>query len=532
MDKSGYFKGYSRRLHHAACESKLFDTFAVVAGGLEDNDLNQSLAKEVEPYYMIQFRERERKRKAARQVNTSINAVESDIRKSVPGNSDAAKEEAVTPQRSSSTSLLYDLYVKAAPYPIDQYTAAFPTNFYDYLEEMNAYLGCGPIFYPNGINFNRYTTAIHRECSTKFFWVVCYADIFWWEPGQIEDFLLYLFNHHTFFGCIVCAKKSDFSRNKRRIAYTMHNSLAFFLVAFNVSLTTIGMPGSLAILNNIALITPATIAFNNFFQQLLLCTCLHQSNWLKEKHPGLLKFLEEAGLTIAFCMMLGGLAILLLATLFTTGQSSAGIIGTYFLQVQMYAFGLEFLSAISANFSFVYIRFATGHFFDLLNKIVPKSYQDSVAEIQKYLNFTVGARFIEKIVKNDLREHEHFVVFKPKSKIVAALHCILQIELLIERSFGEKMGWVVPITEKTEYQMREISLTSGQKQDASCSAVAEVFQNPMPNSGQKQYASCSAVAEVFQNPMPNSGQKQDASCSAVAEVFQNPMPHQVGGLEK
>ena len=74
----------------------------------------------------------------------------------------------------------------------------------------------------------------------------------------------------------------------------MQHSLAFFLVAFNVSLTSVGMPEDLAVLFNLFLIAPLLSMFNKLFQQLLVCSCLRDGP-LKERMAGVVEWIDASG---------------------------------------------------------------------------------------------------------------------------------------------------------------------------------------------------------------------------------------------
>ena len=78
----------------------------------------------------------------------------------------------------------------------------------------------------------------------------------------------------------------------------MQHSLAFFLVAFNVSLTSVGMPEDLAVLFNLFLIAPLLSMFNKLFQQLLICSCLRDGP-LKERMAGIVEWIDASGYFIA-----------------------------------------------------------------------------------------------------------------------------------------------------------------------------------------------------------------------------------------
>ena len=264
--------------------------------------------------------------------------------------------------------------------------AEYSKIFYKFLTSSPAYLGCGPIYYPLGYHFKN-----------------CYRMISHFTPGQLEDLFLNLINNHTFLSCIACAKASPFSRNKRRIAFTIQQSVIFFFTAFNFSLNTVGQPIWVCYILNILVVTPLAPVLNKLCDILLLCPCFENEEFVK-RHPKFVDFISSLGVTIAFCLMITALSCLLVAALFTVGQDQSGIILQYFLTVHLYGFIRELLISITSNFSWGYMSITL--FPDVIDFLNSKSFLKVFAlQAEDYLGkIKIGLRFIEMIVRGETFE--------------------------------------------------------------------------------------------------------------------------------
>lgn len=195
--------------------------------------------------------------------------------------------------RFSTLSESLSKFDEYKPWPHDDTPRKFDDAFYNFIAAGGYYSGCSATVWPNGytIPFTKYT--LHK--------------------GLMEDFLLYILNNHSILSCISAMKKSTFSRNKRRIAFTMEHSLAFFLVAFNTSLISVGMSKHLAVILNMFAISPTCSLYNSLFHDLLTCPCIQDPSYRK-RNPNVTFLLEYLGVAIALPLMLGGFALLILAS--------------------------------------------------------------------------------------------------------------------------------------------------------------------------------------------------------------------------
>ena len=154
-----------------------------------------------------------------------------------------------------------------------------------------------------------------------------------------------------------------------RIAFSMQHSLAFFFVAFNVSLTSVGMPEGVAVVFNLFLIAPLLSMFNKLFQQLLVCSCLRDGP-LKERMAGVVEWIDASGYFIAMCMMVGGFLLLFLQPCLLLAIAHLEY-SEYALQVQFYSFMMEIFQARLLAVSSIYVKvqcnlFGTPEIWELL----------------------------------------------------------------------------------------------------------------------------------------------------------------------
>ena len=305
MDKTGVMKKWSKQLHDASYKAKIYHR--ELKSRFPDCNLSKKLQK----------------------------AAENIDRSRLPTSGPIIEVPKLVEKSFLAQTKLYEWYLKCVPYTVDLSPAEFSTAFYKFLGDDSLFFGCGDILFPKGWKFG-------------FF-----------APGQLEDLLLHLFNNHTYLACIVCAKKSSFSRNKRRIAFTIQQSIVFFFTAVNFSLITAGLPLWSAYVINLLAVAPIAPIMNAITTQLLVCPFLEDEDYRKN-HPRLTKVVESAGFTIAVCFMITGLGSLLVASLFSTGDNQSGIILQYFLTVHLYGFFLEIYNAVKKNASKIYVSL---HFF-------------------------------------------------------------------------------------------------------------------------------------------------------------------------
>ena len=401
VDKSSVLKLLSKKLHDSA-SVKYNKPILITKKSLDGN----RRIKYLDDLIGDSKNEGEDDTAAAAEQPTSIRATEVIV---VP---DAIEKE---DNRDSVLKKVAQNWAKYAPYPIDQTTAAYSKQFYEFLEACFIYMDCDVIMTPRGL-FNM---------------------IFMLDPGQSEDMLLYVFNHHSFISCMTAAKKSFFSRSKRRIAFSMQHSLAFFFVAFNLSLTSVGMPESVAVFFNLFLIAPLLSTFNKLFQQLLICSCLRDGP-MKERLSGLVEWIDASGYFTAICMMIGGFLLLLFATMFTTGKSSFGILGEYALQVQFYSFILEILEIRLRAVSSIYLKVQCN--FLGSPHIWESVLGEQAAALVGYLSFSMGERFVEMIARTGAVENVDYYNLSPVKR-----RCeLLAIEFLASKSWADRWGYKAP----------------------------------------------------------------------------------------
>lgn len=248
--------------------------------------------------------------------------------------------------------------------------------------------------------------------------------------GALEDFLFYLFNNHTLLSCICALKRSIFSRNKRRIAFTMENSLAFFLVAFNTSLITVGMSNSLAVLINLFIISPTCTLYNALFHDLLMCPCIQEPEFRK-RNPKATELLECMALAVAYPLMILGLLLLVLAAIFSVAPNRAGILATYVVQVQLYGAVIQLLKAV-LHFITADFHLAVHFGFDWLNDTLAKFNP----RLDGYGSFTLietGGWFIERCDKLNLEEGKELFNFS-KDYLLGCL----QVEFICSKEYALK----------------------------------------------------------------------------------------------
>jgi hypothetical protein len=325
VDKSGIFKPLTKKLYEEAYDEKVYLDWKPTNGDLKLCSFSYTeeyLSKEGDEDIINERKE------------SNVDEV-----------SDGKIVEKSKPSVEIPESVLYKLYKMFAPFKIDDSAPEFSYAFYEYIENAPAYIGCKPILYPIGYR-------------------LCHLYSLNYMVGQIEDFYVTLFNNHTFLSCILCAKKSAFSRNKRRIAFTVQHSFTFLSSSFNFALVTIGMSPIVAILINTLVISRIGPALNAIVYNIMVCSCLEHRK-IVDKFPMVIACLKDSGLVIAFCLMILGLVSLLVATLFSTGQNHSGIVMQYFLTVHVYGFIVEYLRKHFHKFTLCSLRL-----FSILSNLV------------------------------------------------------------------------------------------------------------------------------------------------------------------
>ena len=164
-------------------------------------------------------------------------------------------------------------------------------------------------------------------------------------PGVMEDFLLFLFNHHTVLSCVAVTKAVSFNRSKRRMAFVLQNSFTFFLATFNVSLAFFGFPRALTSFINLVGLAPLCLMLNTVTVSLLKSKRFKYDGSRNISH----KIREAVGVVVVLCAILVIAGMLVLASMFTASSSHAGVLAVYFFEVQLYSFCLNFVS-ISLGF--------------------------------------------------------------------------------------------------------------------------------------------------------------------------------------
>lgn len=261
--------------------------------------------------------------------------------------------------------------------------------FYQYLVSMRCYLGCRPSVFPNGL-------------------YISYLDITL-KKGVFEDFCLHLVNNHTILGCMFSVKKSNFSRSSRRIVFIAQHCVTFFMVAFCAALIMIfrfKRKDQLSIVLNVLVIRPLAAAISVLIRYLLNCSLCGFS----------MKYL---GRFIAFPIVIGAISLLLLAALFTTGHSRAGIVISYMVQVHFVSF---FVDLIYAVLLFV-DRFHVGVYINLCGKHA--------------CLLRVGGLFCEIVLRQKLKEGDDYTAknYRPLLGLIAIDYLHENSELEYESGF-------------------------------------------------------------------------------------------------
>ncbi len=200
--------------------------------------------------------------------------------------------------------------------------------FYNYLFHQRCFLGCKPMYYPNGM-------PLHLGFTTILL-----------PPGLLEDFVLFLCNHNTFFNCLFTIKGGKISRSGNRFIYILSNCIAFFLNCISGSVLNyleISIYGTIAF--DIIVISPSTLIVSNIVEQLYSCP-IAESEAFQSRYPTLGNKLRYIGRFMILPFMVASFALLILSAIFSKGADSVNIIGMFILQVQMQAFVLEMILTI------------------------------------------------------------------------------------------------------------------------------------------------------------------------------------------
>jgi hypothetical protein len=119
-------------------------------------------------------------------------------------------------------------------------------------------------------------------------------------PGMMEDFLLFLFNNHVVLSCMAVTKAASFNRTNRRLALVLHNSFAFFLTTFNVSLEYFGIPVVLIAFVNLLGVAPLCLLLNAMTVTLLRSKGFRYD----DKRSIFYKFREGVGVVLVLSALL------------------------------------------------------------------------------------------------------------------------------------------------------------------------------------------------------------------------------------
>lgn len=200
-------------------------------------------------------------------------------------------------------------------------------------------------------------------------------------------------------------------------------------MAFNVSLTTVGLPDSLASMINLFVITPLLAKFNQLFQELLICRCVKEGRF-RRQFEGWVEFIDGGGIFIGSIFLAGGLMLLLIASLLSSGNDSVGIVGEYILQVQLYSVFVEVYKAWIKAYSFVYIRFEFTFARQEWLKALTRNVQD-------YMAFSCGERFLELIANSDdMREGYDYI----DMSVPHHSNSLYRFEMLLDWNVAVKWG--------------------------------------------------------------------------------------------
>jgi hypothetical protein len=181
---------------------------------------------------------------------------------------------------------------------------------------------------------------------------------------------------------LAAAQGSPFSRYRRRLAYILQHSLAFFLTSFNISLQTLGLPRYMTVVNNVVLISPIMGLLNVIIYFTLVCpTCV--TNRLDQRTAVIISLI---GLLLVMTSICVSFVLLVFAAIYTIENDYGfGILYIYILEVQVVSFFQELLFAALMNVS-------TFHLFASM----------SIPQVSQVLSLLVGARYIERVLAEKL----------------------------------------------------------------------------------------------------------------------------------
>ncbi len=200
--------------------------------------------------------------------------------------------------------------------------SAYSDSFYAYLDQQRAYLGCDPLFYPNG--------HVSICCKT------------WRLPeGVMEDYILFLCNNHSVLNCIFACDGAPVDHLGNRLIYILQNCIAFFFSAISGSVFNyFGISVNANILFDILITTPATIAIAKIIKSLYHCS-LGFSVEYEVANPCVIKMLKLLGKLAMIPIIVAIAGLLVLSAIFSHGYNTYMIVISFFVQVQLYGFFFE-----------------------------------------------------------------------------------------------------------------------------------------------------------------------------------------------
>ena len=213
----------------------------------------------------------------------------------------------------------------------------YSAGFYAYLDQRRAFLGCKPLFFPDGQI---------PVCNTTVKL----------DEGAIEDFILFLCNGHSVMNCVYSCDGAPVDRTGNRLIYITQNCLAFFLSAISGAVFDyIGLSNRANIVFDILVTTPATIAMAKVMKALYVCPIGFSVEY-QAANPWVVTVVRWLGKLAMVPIVLAIGALLVLSAIFSCGRNTAGIIVSFFLQVQLYGFFLELIFNGLMFMSSVYTR--------------------------------------------------------------------------------------------------------------------------------------------------------------------------------
>ena len=248
-----------------------------------------------------------------------------------------SQDDVVNPIQGNVGKLESTKEMKGGIWPVFSQTK-LSSMYYYYVGQKRCYLGCSPILFPNGINWNFAGFAILSI-----------------HPGVLENFLYYSFVNNPILSCMFCIKYALVSRNGRRIVYIISNCLTFFIQAFTTSI--FNFYGDSIILSNafdVLVVSPLVTQI----EEVVLFVYLLRNIGVNGR--SIIRYLQLLRPIILSAMFLLSLVSILFSSLFAYNSNNLAILKSFFLYVQLPSFVYQIivtmLRFVSTYHFLIYIR--------------------------------------------------------------------------------------------------------------------------------------------------------------------------------